>query len=260
MYYWEKQMFSHSHLSKELQQFIVENGVSTVTGVLSAVAVLGFPFKFAAAVFSMWSSPWSYCSGWYLIIFRIFILFCWRFCCFWGHDNVDIPFIPGVSIIVGVLLFIYAGMPMPDWLSWLPAKMPMPDLPFSGIPGFRHSLLVIQTVFYSAYIHPSFSRRGLLVLRLPKRGSNDNRRGPRFRAVVMIWLQARPLLPVSKLTLFLSLPVCRRSSFLTGEKGRRGQVGSRIIDRKKAWASLNRSILSGLPTQQAEPLWHKVNK
>jgi hypothetical protein len=46
-------MFSHSHLSKELQQFIVENGVSTVTGVLSAVAVLGFPFKFAAAVFSM---------------------------------------------------------------------------------------------------------------------------------------------------------------------------------------------------------------
>ncbi len=28
---------------------------------------------------------------WY---FYIFILFCWRFCCFWGLDDVDIPSIP----------------------------------------------------------------------------------------------------------------------------------------------------------------------
>jgi hypothetical protein len=37
----------------------------------------------------------------------------------------------------------------------------------------------------------------------------------------MIWLLAQPLppSPVSKLSLFLSLPVCRRPSLLTGEEG-----------------------------------------
>jgi hypothetical protein len=45
-------MFSHSHLLKELQQFIVENDASAVVGVPAAVGCcLVFPFEFAAAVY-----------------------------------------------------------------------------------------------------------------------------------------------------------------------------------------------------------------
>ncbi len=40
----------------------------------------------------------------------------------------------------------------------------------------------------------------------------------------MIRLLSHPLSPVSKLSLFLSLPMCRRSSFLTGEGGGGGQI------------------------------------
>ena len=52
-----------------------------------------------------------------------------------------------------------------------------------------------------------------------------------------------PLSPVSKLSLFLSLPVCSRSSLLTGE-GERGQGGAKSYRGEEAWSSINHSILS----------------
>jgi hypothetical protein len=51
----------------------------------------------------------------------------------------------------------------------------------------------------------------------------------------MIRILAYPLLPSpgSKLSLFLSLPVCRRSSLLTGERGKgMGVEPNHIIARK----------------------------
>jgi hypothetical protein len=56
----------------------------------------------------------------------------------------------------------------------------------------------------------------------------------------------------SKLPLFLSLPVCRRSILLTGEEGGGGR-GAKSDDREKAWSSINHSILSGeVPVRHAE--------
>jgi hypothetical protein len=66
----------------------------------------------------------------------------------------------------------------------------------------------------------------------------------------MIWLHPIPPTPVNNLSLFLSLPLCRRSSTLTGEGGRDG--GSRQIIRQQEsiilylsfnilWSSLNPS-------------------
>ncbi len=49
--------------------------------------------------------------------------------------------------------------------------------------------------------------------------------------------------PGSKLSLFLSLPVCRRSSLLTG--GGRGRGRSQIIPRRGAWSPIDYSLLSG---------------
>ncbi len=59
----------------------------------------------------------------------------------------------------------------------------------------------------------------------------------------MIGLLANPLPlpPVSKLSLFLRLPVSHRSSLLTGEGGG-GGWGDKY-DREKAWPSINHSIL-----------------
>jgi len=48
---------------------------------------------------------------------------------------------------------------------------------------------------------------------------------------------------VSKLSLFLSLPVCRCSSLLTGEEGRGGRGAKSYVD-EKALSSINHSILS----------------
>ena len=56
----------------------------------------------------------------------------------------------------------------------------------------------------------------------------------------MIWLLPRPPSfpsPVSKLSLFLSLHVCRRSSLPNG--------GAKSYDSERAWSSINHSILSG---------------
>jgi hypothetical protein len=47
-----------------------------------------------------------------------------------------------------------------------------------------------------------------------------------------------PPSPVSNLSLFLSLPLCRRSSLLTGGRG------AESFDREKSWLSISNSILS----------------
>jgi hypothetical protein len=58
----------------------------------------------------------------------------------------------------------------------------------------------------------------------------------------MIWLAPPPTpFHVSKLSLFLRLPVCRRSSLLT-EEGMRG--GAKSYDGEKAWSFINHLILS----------------
>ncbi len=50
---------------------------------------------------------------------------------------------------------------------------------------------------------------------------------------------------VSKLSLFLRRPVCRRSSLLTGEGDEVSREGAKSYDIKKAWSSTYHSILSG---------------
>ncbi len=49
--------------------------------------------------------------------------------------------------------------------------------------------------------------------------------------------------PGSKLSLFLSLPMCRRSSLLTGRG--RGRGRSQIIPRREAWSPIDHALLSG---------------
>ncbi len=63
-----------------------------------------------------------------------------------------------------------------------------------------------------------------------------------------IRLSAQPLppSPVSKLSLFLSLPVCCRSSLLRG-----GGARSQIIPPRKAWPSINHSLLPDMHCRPA---------
>ncbi len=61
----------------------------------------------------------------------------------------------------------------------------------------------------------------------------------------MIWpLTPPPLPPVSELSLFLSLPVCRRSSLLTEERGEGGGGGAKSYASEEALSSINHLILS----------------
>jgi hypothetical protein len=73
-------------------------------------------------------------------------------------------------------------------------------------------------------------------------------RGPSFLAVVSAPHPTPFPSPVSKLSLFLSPPVCRRSSLLMGERGRGGR-GAKLYDREKASPSINQPILSGDSSQ-----------
>ncbi len=75
-------------------------------------------------------------------------------------------------------------------------------------------------------------------------------RGPGFLADA--WFGSSPIpsahSPVIKLFLFISLPVCHRTSLLSGE-GRRGWWRSQIIDCEKAWSSLHNSFNTSLFTK-----------
>jgi hypothetical protein len=67
--------------------------------------------------------------------------------------------------------------------------------------------------------------------------------GPGFLAV--LWFGSSPIPSpslVSNLSFFLTIPVCRRSSILTGKV----VGGAESYDREKAWPSINHSILSAL--------------
>jgi hypothetical protein len=73
-----------------------------------------------------------------------------------------------------------------------------------------------------------------------------------YRGQAFLWLYDSaprppppPPFPVFTLSLFLSLPVCHRSIAYYGRGGGRGRAWSRI---KKAWASINHSILSDCDT------------
>ncbi len=68
-------------------------------------------------------------------------------------------------------------------------------------------------------------------------------RGPGFLSFV--YFGSPPSSPGCKLSLFLSLPVCRRSSLLTEEVWEGLWEGAKSYDEEKAWSSINRSILYG---------------
>jgi len=72
----------------------------------------------------------------------------------------------------------------------------------------------------------------------------------------MIWLlpPAPTPSPVSKFSRFLSLSVCRRSSWLTG--GDWGGGGDNTSGGEKAWSSINHPVLSGVINQ--DPDWIPV--
>ncbi len=69
----------------------------------------------------------------------------------------------------------------------------------------------------------------------------------------MIWLLPQPLYPpspISKWSLFLSLPVCRAIGLTngTGEAGV-GEEPTETYDGEKAWSPINHSILSVIKEQ-----------
>jgi hypothetical protein len=78
----------------------------------------------------------------------------------------------------------------------------------------------------------------------------------------MIWLLPHlfPLSRRDKLSLFLSLPVCRWSrKILTGEEGR-GRVGAKLYEGEKAGSSLNHSILFGAKSaEKGKVSWSQIN-
>ncbi len=67
-------------------------------------------------------------------------------------------------------------------------------------------------------------------------------RGPGFLVVKSFGSSptCSPHYPVSKLSIFLSLPVCRRSSIVTWDGGG-GGGGAKSCDRQKAWSSIYHS-------------------
>ncbi len=87
-------------------------------------------------------------------------------------------------------------------------------------------------------------------------------RGPGIPSVVRFGSFAHhlphPPSPDCNLSLFLNLPVCRRSKLLTGGGGGGGR-GAKPYNHEKAWPSINHSVLSGalLPCRLAESVLAK---
>ncbi len=90
--------------------------------------------------------------------------------------------------------------------------------------------------------------------------TRENWMNYRWPFIAVVWFGPRstpfPTSSVSELSQFLSLPVCRRSSLLTG-KGGRGGRGAESHDRKKSWPSINRLILSGSDLTRTTE-WHNI--
>ncbi len=112
--------------------------------------------------------------------------------------------------------------------------------------GVQHLHLIVSYLGKQVWLIDSWISEYLV-----HRGLNDLYR-TKLSYGSMIRFHARHLPPslVSKSSLFLSLPMCRRSSLLTERGG--GVRGAKSYDRKKAWASINRSILRN-------PLWNRMN-
>ncbi len=70
-----------------------------------------------------------------------------------------------------------------------------------------------------------------------KSGAESFERGPGFLTVVWFSSTSSPS-PVWKFDLFLSLPVCRRSSLLTGDGRGVGEGAKPYDDGEKAWSSI----------------------
>jgi len=81
-------------------------------------------------------------------------------------------------------------------------------------------------------------------------------RAPGFLAIAVIGSSTAPF-PVSNLSLFLSLPVCRWSSLLTdGEGGGEGAASS--YDSEKAGSSINQSIRSGQADEPEQKIMYGI--
>ncbi len=91
-----------------------------------------------------------------------------------------------------------------------------------------------QLLLPGSYVEP---REYLMVYRRPLTELSCGR-------MIRLLAQPPPPSPVTNLSLFISLPVCRRSSLLTGEAGRGGGLGAKAYDRKKAWTSIKHSTRS----------------
>ncbi len=116
---------------------------------------------------------------------------------------------------------------------------------------FVHILLTILLVTQSGPSSKSFNFGKMITLNCFKTLPGSSReywmipKGPGFLAVVWFGSSPTPFPPLlsASCLFFLSLPVCRRSSLLTGEGGG-GGGGAKSYDGEKAWLSINHSILS----------------
>ncbi len=76
-----------------------------------------------------------------------------------------------------------------------------------------------------------------------------------FLVVTWFGSSPSPFPPISKLSVILSLPVCRRRAYWQ-ERGRGGGRGAKSYDLEKVWPSISHSILSG----QESPNLHQSER
>ncbi len=115
-----------------------------------------------------------------------------------------------------------------------PAGMPLSKLSLAGI------VLKPMTFFTVSILYLSVLYWGLIARNLPKLLNYWQKTTLSRRR--MNWLLTNPIPSLScpQVSLFLSLPLWRRSGLLTGE-------GANSFDGEKGWSCINHSILSGKP-------------